>query len=190
MEALKVVGTTCQNDHCGDSSLLAMLGPYSLDDLRLVEPSTDEELAAYYDLRWRILRKPWDQPRGSERDDLDPGSFKLMLKTPGDRAVAVGRLHFNSPEEAQVRYMAVDPEWDRSGLGSRILQSLEDEARKRGAQMMILNSRDNAVGFYEKHGYALAGQAGALFGGKVQHVRMSKSLREAGVGLHPTVDRR
>ncbi len=153
-----------------------MLGPYSLSDLRLLEPGTEEELDAYYDLRWRILRQPWDQPRGSERDDLDAESYKLMLKTPGDRAVAVGRLHFNSPEQAQVRYMAVDPEWDRSGLGSRILKGLEDEARKRGARTIILNSRDKAVGFYEKHGYALSGQAAALFGGKVQHVRMSKTI--------------
>jgi ribosomal protein S18 acetylase RimI-like enzyme len=155
-----------------------MPGPYSIYDLRLVEPSSDEELTAYYDLRWRILRKPWDQPPGSERDDLDGTSYKLMFKEPDGQAVAVGRLHFNSPEEAQVRYMAVDPEWDRSGLGSRILQELEAEARKRGAQQMVLNSRDNAVGFYEKHGYALSGQAGALFGGKVQHVRMSKMLMQ------------
>jgi N-acetylglutamate synthase-like GNAT family acetyltransferase len=153
-----------------------MLGPDSISDLRLVEPSSEEELTAYYDLRWQILRKPWDQPRGSERDDLDATSYKLMLKTPADRAVAVGRLHFNSPEEAQVRFMAVDSEWNRSGLGSRILQGLEAEARKRGAQTIILNSRDSAIGFYEKHGYASSGQAGALFGGKVQHVRMSKSL--------------
>jgi ribosomal protein S18 acetylase RimI-like enzyme len=153
-----------------------MPSPYSMSDLRLIEPSSEEELTAYYDLRWRILRKPWDQPRGSERDDLDATSYKLMLKTPGDRAVAVGRLHFNSPEEAQVRYMAVEPEWDRSGLGSRILQELESEARKRGAQQMILNSRDNAVGFYEKHGYQLEGSSGTLFG-KVRHVRMSKTLR-------------
>ena len=155
---------------------LPMPGPYSLSDLTLVEPSTDEELTTYYDLRWRILRKPWDQPRGSERDDLDATSYKLMFKTPGDLAVAVGRLHLNSPEEAQVRYMAVDPDWDRSGLGSRILQGLEAEARKRGAQRVVLNSRDKAIGFYEKHGYTLSGEAGPLFGGRVQHMRMSKSL--------------
>lgn len=172
-----MAGNACLAGLLGVSSLLPMLGPYSISDLTLIEPSSEEELTSYYDLRWRILRKPWDQPRGSERDDLDAASYKLMFKTPGDRAVAVGRLHFNSSQEAQVRYMAVDPEWDRSGLGSRILQGLEAEARKRGAQTMVLNSRDKAIGFYEKHGYALSGQAGRLFGGKVQHVRMRKTLR-------------
>jgi GNAT superfamily N-acetyltransferase len=165
----------CDGGCVGDSSSLPMPGPYSLSDLRLVEPSTDEELTTYYDLRWRILRKPWDQPPGSERDDLDATSYKLMFKIPGGRAVAVGRLHFNSPEEAQVRYMAVDPDWDRSGLGSRILQGLEAEARNRGAQRMILNSRDKAIRFYEKHGYAVAGEKGMLFG-KIWHVRMEKTL--------------
>ncbi len=147
-----------------------------ISDLRLIQPSTPEQLVTYYDLRWRILRKPWDQPQGSERDDLDDKAYKLMFQSPDGQAVAVGRLHFNSPEEAQVRYMAVDPAWDRSGLGSRILQGLEAEARKGGAQRVILNSRDKAIGFYEKHGYAISGEAGGLFAGRVQHVRMSKTL--------------
>src|SRR3954447_20391662 len=99
-----------------------------ISDLRLVEPTTAEELASYYDLRWRVLRKPWDQPRGSERDDLDENAYKLMFQTRDGRAVAVGRLHLNSPKEAQVQYMAVDPDYARSGLGSRILQGLEAEA--------------------------------------------------------------
>ena len=150
----------------------------SLSHPRLVEPSSDDELATYYELRWRVLRKPWDQPPGSERDDLDQNAYKLMFQAPDGRAVAVGRLHFNSPEEAQVRYMAVDPGLSRSGLGSRILQGLEAEAIKRGARTVILNSRANAVGFYEKHGYALAGEAGALFGGRVQHFRMSKTPKQ------------
>jgi GNAT superfamily N-acetyltransferase len=99
-----------------------------------------------------------------------------MFKTAAGQAVAVGRLHLNSAEEAQVRYMAVEPDWHRAGLGSRILQSLENEARRRGARRMVLNSRDKAIGFYEKHGYAMSGEAGGLFGGRVQHMRMSKEL--------------
>jgi ribosomal protein S18 acetylase RimI-like enzyme len=153
-----------------------MVSESQLQNLSLLQPSSDEELAAYYDLRWQVLRKPWDQPPGSERDDQDATSYKLMFKDPAGAAVAVGRLHFNSAAEAQVRYMAVDPDWDRSGLGSRILLALEAEAQKRGARRIVLNSRDRAIGFYKKHGYELSGEAGGLFGGRVQHVRMSKTL--------------
>jgi GNAT superfamily N-acetyltransferase len=160
------------------ASFHAMAAPSSISDLKLCQPSTEQELAAYYHLRWRVLRQPWDQPPGSERDDLDQSAHKLMFQTPDGQPVAVGRLHFNSPEEAQVRYMAVDPEYHRSGLGSRMLQALEEEARNRGAQRIVLNSRDKAIGFYEKHGYAISGQAGAMFGGRVQHVRMSKPLQQ------------
>ncbi len=148
----------------------------SIFELRLVEPQSDAELASYYDLRWRVLRKPWDQPRGSERDDLDQNAYKLMFQAPDGSAVAVGRLHFNSPEEAQVRYMAVDPNYERFGLGGRILEALEAEARKKGARTIVLNSRDQAIGFYEKHGYTLSGEAGPLFGGRVQHMRMKKNF--------------
>ncbi|MEJ2362384.1 MAG: thioesterase, partial [Gammaproteobacteria bacterium] len=34
-------------------------------------PQTKQEWQAYFDLRWRILRAPWQQARGSERDDLE-----------------------------------------------------------------------------------------------------------------------
>src|SRR5437660_4239167 len=72
-------------------------------------PASPAEWEAYFDLRWRILRRPWDQPRGSERDPLDDSAFHLLIT--GDdnaRALACGRLHLNSPSEAQIRYMAVD----------------------------------------------------------------------------------
>lgn len=33
-------------------------------------PQTRDEFFAYYDLRWQILLAPWNQPKGSEQDDL------------------------------------------------------------------------------------------------------------------------
>lgn len=137
-------------------------------------PATPAEWERYYDLRWRTLRAPWDQPRGSERDALDSKSFHAAIWD-GDRPVAAGRLHFNSATEAQVRYMAVDPALAGRGLGARILECLEAEARLHGAQTIVLNSRKSAEGFYERHGYTSAGPAETMFGA-VEHVRMTKRL--------------
>ena len=76
--------------------------------MKIIEPSTPDEIQRYYDLRWKILRAPWNQPCGSERDELESSSRHLMVINSKQAVIAVGRLHFNSIREAQIRYMAVD----------------------------------------------------------------------------------
>ena len=131
--------------------------------------------STYFDLRWRVLREPWNQPRGSERDNLDATAFHLVIRTPEGKPVAIGRLHVNSPAEAQVRFMAVDPVWQNRGLGARILRGLEDEARACRVECIVLNAREDASEFYLAHGYQVEGPGETLFG-KVRHVRMLKNL--------------
>lgn len=141
----------------------------------LRSPDGETEWSQYYDLRWRVLRAPWDQPRGSERDDREASSEHLMIPGPDSNPVAIGRLHFNTAEEAQVRFMAVDPHFQGRGLGSRILQELERRARAADATSIVLNARDDAQRFYARHGFALVGKAPTIFS-SVKHVRMRKAL--------------
>ena len=150
--------------------------PFS-SPFEIVQPVTQVDWDAYFDLRWRVLRQAWAQPRGSERDALDSSSFHLLLKAPDGTAVAIGRLHFNSPEEAQVRYMAVDEAWRGRGAGGRVLQGLEAEAEAKGATRIVLNAREEAIPFYSRHGYRVEGLADTLFG-EVRHVRMGKELEK------------
>lgn len=145
------------------------------NEFRVCEPDTQADWDSYFDLRWRILRQPWGQPRGSERDSRDEKSFHLMIRDQRGSALAVGRLHLNSPDEAQVRYMAVDPSRQRSGLGTKILQGLENRARSQGVKRIVLNARANAVDFYARQGYHATGPGETLFG-EVQHTKMSKNL--------------
>lgn len=141
-----------------------------------VRPPTDPaEWERYFDLRWRVLRAPWDQPRGTERDDREADSVHLACWD-GDRPVAIGRLQLNSPVEGQVRYMAVEPEFAGRGFGGRILAGLEARARELGATRIILNSRETARDFYERRGYAVVGAAETMFG-QIPHVQMCKTLR-------------
>lgn len=141
----------------------------------IVEPRTEKELQDYYDLRWKVLRQPHKQPRGSEKDDLEETSIHLMAYYGENIPAAVGRAHLNSTYEAQIRFMAVDPRYRNSGIGSTLLAGLEKRVRARGASQVILNSRESAIGFYEKNGYAKAGDAGTLYG-YLKHVRMKKDL--------------
>jgi GNAT superfamily N-acetyltransferase len=138
-------------------------------------PQTPAEWERYFDLRWRVLRAPWGQPRGSERDEREAEAFHVAMWNEDGMPTAIGRLHLNSPSEAQVRFVAVDPALARRGLGSRIMSELERIALGTGAERIVLNSRDTAVDFYLHLGYATTGSGGVLFG-EVRHVRMEKVL--------------
>ena len=138
------------------------------------EPRTPEELDLYYDLRWRVLREQWTKARDSGRDEHEHHAFHLTAWD-GPTLVGTGRLHFNTPEEAQVRCMAVEDVYRSSGVGSLILQTLEQRAREQGARFVMLNARESAVEFYRKHGYQLVDQSNTLFN-LIPHWRMRKDL--------------
>ena len=138
-------------------------------------PSRPDEWERYYELRWRVLRAPWEQPRGSERDDNERGSRHLALWSAVGSPQAVGRIHLNSPAEAQVRYMAVEPGSEGRGYGAQVLAGLENAARELGASRVVLNARERAQPFYARHGYIAAGPADTMFG-EVRHIRMEKQL--------------
>ena len=139
----------------------------------LTEPTTEKDFELYYDLRWRLLRKPWNQPKGSEKDELEDKSIHVMVCKEDRIPVGVGRAHFNSPEEAQIRYMAVEEKWHGKGIGKMVLFYLEEKIRERGAKFIVLNARDLAIKFYEKYGYKIVKEAHVLFDA-IPHYKMMK----------------
>ncbi len=143
--------------------------------MRLASPQNEDEFARYYDLRWRLLRAPWDQPRGSERDELDADAFHVMVSESGGEPIAVGRLHTLAGDEGQIRYMGVLESWRGMGIGSRVLAALEQQAQDMGLRRIVLDARESAVRFYERHGYGIVGLGHTLFG-SIRHFRMAKEL--------------
>ena len=138
------------------------------------EPKTEEEFEQYYDLRWRILRQPWNQPHGSEKDEKENESIHIIV-IHNDKVIGCGRGHFNSPSEAQIRYMAVDEDFQGKGVGNKLLKVLERRLTKEGARTIILNARDNAVKFYKKHDYKIIGKGNILFD-VIEHFKMRKEI--------------
>ena len=92
-------------------------------DIEIRKPETKQEFKEYYDLRWRILRKPWNQPKGSEQDEMDRDSIHVMAVM-GNDVIGCGRGHFINPRQAQIRWMAVDEDFRRQGVGTKILNAL------------------------------------------------------------------
>lgn len=136
-------------------------------------PQTEAEFASYYDLRWRVLRALWKMPRGSERDEFENVAHHRAVFT-NDAAIAAGRLHPVDAAVGQIRAMAVDPAYQKQGLGSRILNNLEAIAREQGLEKIVLHAREEAVPFYQKYGYEVV--APGPFSWGIKHFEMSKRL--------------
>lgn len=144
---------------------------------QLRSPDTEQEWQDYYKLRWQILREPWQQPVGSERDALEDTAYHLMLVDEHNTIAAVGRLHKLDAATAQVRYMAVATAHQGKGAGSRILSGLEAQAAAWGCTHVQLNARDTALAFYQRSGYHSMSEAPEQFG--IRHYVMRKTVRLA-----------
>ena len=148
-------------------------------DLHISNPATPEEFEEYFELRWKLLRAPWNYPKGSERDNLEGSAHHVTARSSEGRLLGVGRLHLNSDAEAQIRFMAVAENAQGQGVGRAIVEHLEQLAIEHGVQRIMLNARDIAVGFYEKLGYVSLGPAEIVFEA-VDHALMEKKLDEIG----------
>ena len=140
--------------------------------IALGRPETADELHAYYDFRWRMLRRPWGQPRGSEIDRFDDSAYHVFARD-GPMIIGVGRIHRVDEVSMQIRYMAVAPSRRGQGIGTRILQALEQHAADLDSQRLILHAREKAVPFYSRVGYTHAGPSHILFG-SIRHFLLHK----------------
>ena len=145
-----------------------------MSKLSIRSPQNEDEWQQYYHLRWKLLRAPWQQPEGSEKDPLENNAIHRTIIT-GERMIAVGRAHFIDETTAQFRYMAVETDYQQHGYGSKLLLALEQAVLSAGAKTIFLNARENAMKFYQQHGYAVIEPAETLFG-SIKHYKMRKSL--------------
>ena len=137
-------------------------------------PETESEWESYFNFRWEKLRKPLGMPKDTLKDDKEQDSCHLIAVDSDEEVVGTGRLHFNSKQEGQIRYMAVNESIQRKGLGSSIVLELEMMAKKKGAKKMVLNARENALNFYLSLGYKEIEPHESDTG--IPHTTMSKEL--------------
>lgn len=148
-------------------------------------PANEEELTAYFECRWRCLREPWGFPVGSEKDEYESVSEHRVVKNSSGQIVAVGRVHLNTSEEAQIRHIAVSDEFRRKGLGHIILGALEQVARDLGANRAVTNSRETSIDFFAACGFKIQDDAPSELG-KLKRKQMVKNLVDNSVLLlHP-----
>ncbi|MFY7990221.1 MAG: GNAT family N-acetyltransferase [Fluviicola sp.] len=142
--------------------------------MEIRSPQNPSEWEAYYDLRYRVLREPFNKPRGSERNEGDETAQHFALFE-GGRILSVARLDTLPENICQVRFVAVETDQQSKGLGLKIMSAVEEAALQHGFEKIILHARDYAVTFYKKQDYILIGPSYKLFD-VLQHYEMYKML--------------
>ncbi len=144
---------------------------------QIIQPTTKTDFSRYYAFRWKMLREPWQQPQGSEIDQLESQSIHRMILNDVGDVIGVGRLHKTSQYQAQIRYMAVSDDYQGKGLGRLIIDALECAAVRHGVKEITLNAREVALDFYLRLGYEQIEKSHLLYG-EIQHYLMHKALSE------------
>ena len=139
-------------------------------------PRTKDDYRAYYDLRYKVLREPWGQPKGTEKDDFEPISHHFMA-VDEDSGEVVGVIKFfeKEPSVAWVSHLAIKSSLQRTGVGRQLLEYTEAQAREQGYKKIGCQSRLTTTGYFEKAGYRISGIPTRYFG-TTQVVWMEKDL--------------
>ena len=145
-----------------------------MNNILFKTPSSSEEIKNYDLFRWEILRKPIGKSIESLKDEYEDSSYHL-IGVIDNKIIACGRLHFNSDNEAQIRYMAVEENLQGKGIGKKILLLLEEKAKEMNAKKIILNARDYVIKFYEKSGYKIVKKYDGSDTG-IPHTTMEKNI--------------
>lgn len=121
-----------------------------------IRPFQEADRAAVLAL-WQVcgLTRPWNPPEGDlDRAVQNPSSAVLVAEEDGllQGSVMVG----DDGHRGWVYYLSVQPELRKSGLGQKLMTAAEDWLRARGCrkvELMVRNSNDGVIGFYEAIGY-------------------------------------
>ena len=104
-------------------------------------------------IRFEVFVVEQGVPPDQEIDSMDPLSVHAIASLSAGPALGTGRLL----PDGHIGRMAVAREARGQGIGSALLLSLMDEARRRGHPEVELFSQVHAQAFYQRYGFVVCG---------------------------------
>jgi len=120
-------------------------------------PTTHDDFKAYYALRYKVLREPWDHPKGTEKDDYEPISEHFMAVNEKNEVVGVVKMYRKSECIGFISHLAVAQEFQHQGIGHLLLKTIEEHARQNGFCALATMARATATVYFEKYGFHIVG---------------------------------
>ena len=140
-------------------------------DIRQVQNA--QELAEMFDQRWLVLRSPLGMEKGSERDNYEDEAVHFVGIC-DRKIIASARLRELSPGLGSIGYVAVLPEFQNQGIGTKLIEKLITKAQAKNLKILRLKSRINAIKFYQRIGFTAQGNPFDFLG--IPHIFMQLEL--------------
>ena len=140
--------------------------------IRAVE--TWQQAGAYY-VRIQGMAKQHGITLRREFDEHDTPKTKYIVLTDDDFPVATCRFYSLDEGVAMIGRVVVLPEYRGNGLGGRVIREAEKWLGEMGFNTAVVESRDVAMGFYEKLGYTVSDRS-IIHGDTFDCIRMKKIL--------------
>ena len=140
--------------------------------LKLIEHGS-KEYKQMIDLRYAILRQPLGL-NFSEDELLKEKDNILIAAFDEEKILGCCMLVKQDRNTLQLRQMAVNNNLQRKGIGASIMSFAESISKDKGYNKIVMNARNNAIGFYEKFGYKV--KSGEFIQYNTPHHVMEKIL--------------
>ena len=111
-----------------------------------------------------------------EFDEHDTPDTKYIVLTDRDFPVATCRFYPLDLHSAMIGRVVVLPEYRGKGLGALVMKEAENWLSDLGYQLAVVESRVEAVGFYQKLDYAVTDPT-IVHGNTFDCIRMEKRLK-------------
>lgn len=99
-------------------------------------------------IRHEIFINEQKVPEELEWDELDQDALHAIVKK-DHQVIGTARLMINSAV-AKIGRMAIKKEYRQQGIGQKLLSTLIQTAKEKGAQECILHAQTHAIAFYAK----------------------------------------
>ena len=140
----------------------------------IVRPiENEQEMQKMLYVRWLVLRKPLGKEKGSEEDKYENDAFQVIAIN-NNNIVGCARLRKMSSILGSIAYVAVLPEFQNQGIGSKIINKLIEKAKNESLEEVKLRARFNSANFYKKLGFIECGEIFDFLG--IPHVPMILKL--------------
>jgi predicted GNAT family N-acyltransferase len=136
--------------------------------------ASEPEYPQLCELRYQVFFQMHHLPFEILFDAQEASSLHAIISTEF-QVIACGRLTPSS-DFYQISQMAVAPEWQRQGLGGKIMTALVERAIAERAEVLMLQARLNAISFYQKFGFISIDSVFASTKTRLPHIKMQRLL--------------
>jgi predicted GNAT family N-acyltransferase len=142
------------------------------DPVRIVPARWPEDAEALRRVRRAVFVVEQSVDEALEWDGRDEGADHLLALDGAGNPVGTARLEPNG----KIGRMAVLGLYRARGIGSRLLEGMIAQARRRGLEHVHLHAQEHALAFYHRHGFVSEGPR--FVEADIPHLAMSRPTAE------------